>query len=345
MMNKYSSHTLMGDFKTIFVSILLIFAWSANVRSADGDSLQQAIQRGELFLKTEMLQNQFGILCQSNSLQRPCPVSGTGKIFASYFVLDALGDNIPENIKKNMVAIIKAEEKNHIWGYSLNSPPDADDTSFALQILTKLGEKQNIDGLLIFYKPYFRAYSTFLAIQEKNFGIHPDVNANIFHFYHLLNLDAVINYDLISASQNKQGDWQSYYYAGKYYSTYLNMKILCETKQRKVNVLQGLHFLKSTQNNDGSWSHDPYDTALALNALLVCERQPSVAVTSGVKALLKMQTKNGDWVRDKMIFSYVYQEKPRIVWSFYDNTHLVTTALATLALKRYADASLAPHTG
>ncbi|GEM_PF-5502979 len=322
--------------KCIFIFIFIIQLSSlARAETLKLSALKQAIDLGKNFLTTKLLEEKYSLSCKASIKKSVCPVSNSGKILLSHFIVNVLSPDISTITRDKIITMIHAEENNGLWGYSPSSPLDSDDSSFALQTLTLLNQPQESNKLAAFYKPKIHAYATFLTNQDT--PIAAEVNANIDNVFHILQQDSLINYELLNHLQTQQGYWRSHFYSGKYYSTYITMKLLCATQRKSSSVTRGLHFIIVSQNQNGSWGApgNAYETALALNTLLACEIKSSESVKKGIKYLMKQQQKAGDWSAGNIIWTYLYQEQPRISWSAYDNQHVLTTALSVKALIAY----------
>lgn len=235
-----------------------------------------------------------------------------------------------------------AEERQGVWGYMPYAPVDADDTAFVLRTYRMLGRSVASDSLLRFYDKKARAFTTFdgrgaaaLVYETSttgNFGIHPEVNANIFTLLADTGLSGLVNDELIVWAQTPQGWWRSYFYPGRYYATYMNLGLLCATGRSTDAREKGIAFLHASQNPDGSWG-GVYDTALALNALAACGVFDD-ARRRGIAWLSVRQKPDGSWRDvDTPLWEYTYSDDPKVVWRAYDTDGVVATALAVKALR------------
>lgn len=335
------------DYFYVLITLLLLM-FSLSVRSeVTFYQLKSAIKSGENYLTEKISSDEYYLNCKSTNLQVQCPVSSSGKIIPAFYMIYmfSIDHSVTKEIRDKTIKMLNQENKNPLWGYSFNSPADIDDTSLAMQTLLLLGVPQNIEIIAPFYNKAMNAYSTFAnqinskpvvdPSVENNFGIHPEINASVYNLFRMLNLSNKINYNLLYKFQTKQGYWPGYFYSGNYYSTYLNMKLLCAERSQSNQTMLGLQFIKSSQNTNGSWGNpgNAYDTALALNTLLDCGAL--AGVEKGATYLLSHQNDKGYWSTDTTIWSYKYKESPVIVWVAYDDQHVLTTALSVSALKKY----------
>jgi hypothetical protein len=336
-----------ADYIYVLIALLLLI-FSLPVRSeVSSYQLKDAIKLGQKYLTAKIASDEYYLNCKSNNLQVPCPVSSSGKIIPAYYMINmfSIDNSVTQEIRNQIIKMLNHESKDFLWGYSLNSPADLDDTSLAMQTLILLGIPQNIAILTPFHNRKMNAYSTFAnqinpkpitdPSVENNVGIHPEINASAYNLFHMLNLSTKINYNLLVKFQTKQGYWPGYFYSGHFYSTYLNMKLLCAARPQSKQTLLGLQFIKSSQHANGSWGNpaNAYDTALALNTLLDCGAV--AGVEKGTIYLLSQQNDKGYWTTETSIWSYKYKDFPAIVWFAYDDQHVLTTALSLSALKKY----------
>jgi len=277
----------------------------------------------------------------------PCPVHDMGHVFAGFFVTDALGSALSSADREVLLSRVRAEKRDGLWGYCPSAPLDADDTAFVLRTLLMLGQDVSVEPLAAFYRHDVLAFATFLSqakaqltIEPSVYGnsqIHPEVNANIFR----LLLDAergdLVNWDLVIKAQSTDGSWPAYFYPGKYYGTYMFMR-LCSTREECASPMdRATDFLVRTQNADGSWGSpgNAHETALALNAL-ACAGTIGAACEKGIAFLLNHQSEDGSWACDRVIWEFYRQQQPLIVWRALDTHRVVTTSLCLKALRAFA---------
>lgn len=270
-----------------------------------------------------------------------------------YEVAQAWPGPLPLTLRNTLLAVITQEQRHPhwLWGYNDHVMIDADDTSFALQLLVRLKRPIRIADLAQFYQPQLKAYTTFIlprsiamaaklsgfASAENNDSIHLEVNANLFHLFKLLQLENKINYQLLIDSQSPQGYWEGYFYPSKFYATYRSLKILCDNNHYKKTVDKALRFLYHSQHADGSWGTpgNPYDTAFAIQSLLFCMSGDKVAIAKGAVYLLSTQMHDGAWASNQPIWTYTENDSPLHLWVAYDHHRVLTTALALHALHAY----------
>lgn len=228
------------------------------------------------------------------------------------------------------------------------APEDSDDTAFVLQTYGLLGKKVPADGLLGFYQADKKAFTTFRESPptevactpsvKNNSGVHPEVDANIFGFLQETPFANLIDYGLIAGAQTADGWWRSFFYPGRYYGTYMSLRLLCKTGSLPESRRKGLSFLLGSRNPDGSWGSpgNVYETCLALNALAACGARGE-AFRSGIARLIAWQRPDGSWRDERaVIWEFTYRDKP-IIWRAHDARGVVTTALAVKALRSAQD--------
>lgn len=338
---------------SIIIALTGLFAVNVQAMAPPPKSIENAIHSGRNFLIARVLNGRYLLNCQSTLQSAPCKANAMGEIFSSFFILEALRVNgpIPENVSSKITARLEKEKQgsveNYFWGYSHSAPADVDDTCFGLRALLLLGKKIRINGLDQFYVPTEKAYATFTyqntpkvelkSASINNRAIHPEVNANIFQMFQEMHLESKVNYDFIKQFQSADGYWFTYFYPGKYYSTYMSMRVLCAEDSGSKEVSNGLQFISSSQHADGSWGTpgNAYDTALALNTLMTCRAKKNPATHKGITYLLRTQQSDGYWKSAQKIWVYTASDMPEVIWSAYDVNHVVTTALAVQALSIY----------
>jgi len=306
-------------------------------------SIKEAINKGSEFIKTQIDKDQYSLSCKSSG-KSSCPVHNTGYVFSSFFIVEAIGNELLLR-KDKLISKILSEERDGLWGYSNIAPVDSDDTAFVIQTLNNLDKSIPLENLLSFYDKESKWFTTFLTnnparlafdpSESNNDNIHPEVNANIYRVLLNSSFQDYIDYDLILQSQTEQGYWNSYFYPGKYYSTYINLDFLCRADKLDESKEKGINFIINSQNDDGSWGKpgNSYETALALNSLAVCE-VINEQFGKGILFLLKNQLKDGSWKNSEVIWEYYSQQDPLVIWRAYDDNKIVVSSLCIKALKK-----------
>jgi hypothetical protein len=324
----------------VVVAALCLLSGCAHVPAGDGH-MAVAAGQGASYLRKAVREDRYHLACRASD-GSACPVHGTGRVFAGFFIASAIGDLFSPGERQKITDRMDAEEQHGVWAYMPHAPVDADDTALVIRSYRMLGMNAAPDGLLRFHDKQARAFTTFdvqgpaALVWEPstmgNHGIHPEVNANIFTLLADTGLSGLINDELIVRAQTPQGWWRSYFYPGHYYATYMNLGLLCQTGRCRDAREKGIAFLHASQNRDGSWG-GVYDTSLALNALAVCGVFDD-AFRRGITWLSVQQKPDGSW-RDEHtpLWEYIYSDDPKVVWRAYDTDGVVTTALAVKALR------------
>lgn len=300
-----------------------------------------AADRGTAFLRRMVAADRYYLACRASD-GSACPVHGMGHVFAGFFIASAIGDLLSPGERQKITDRMDAEERNGVWGYMRYAPVDSDDTAFVLRTYRMLGRSVAADSLLRFYNKEAQAFTTFdgrgaaaLVFEPTtagNFGLHPEVNANIFTLLADTGLSGLINDELIAVTQDPQGWWRSYFYPGQQYATHMNLGLLCTTGRGREAREKGIGFLHASQKADGSWG-GAYNTSLALNTLAVCGVFDE-AFRRGINWLSGRQKPDGSWQdADIPVWEYTFRDDPPVVWRAYDTDGIVTTALAVKALR------------
>jgi len=179
--------------------------------------------------------------------------------------------------------------------------PDADDLAAIMQVFlrrgrrdivertcemalsTVLGELVNADGSIRTWIVPEHGRSACQQIQadyvELSLGTAgaPDVVANLVHALELYDharfaepLARARAY--LQRAQTELGSWESAWYVGPFYGTYVAMRALGAAPEPSESVARGAHFVIAAQRSDGGWGtdgrkSDALATALALLAL------------------------------------------------------------------------------
>lgn len=314
--------------------------------------LKKAAALAAVFLKKKVLDNDYYFSCTASD-SSTCPVHKVGHILNVFFISDAIGDDLSAEERYNFVSRIDAEDRGDVWGYSTKAPIDSDDTAFALRARRQLGMSSGIQGLLKFYIKDSNRFLTFNWLEESNrnaklvfmpnarnnLQVHPEVAANIYNLFVEMGKLEMINSNIIKKSQAPEGYWRSFFYPGKYYSSYMYMNLLEKLDGFQSMKDKTIAYIQSRQNGNGSWrefNDKIYPTTLALN-ILACRGCFDSRFKAGIEFLLERQLNDGSWETKHPIWKYHYMDSPKVVWTAYDINRVMATALALRALKRYFD--------
>ena len=310
-------------------------------RASVNEPVDAAIDRGASYIRQAVREDRYHLACRASD-GSGCPVHGTGHVFAGFFIAEAIGDLLLPVEKQKIINRMDAENRGGVWGYMIHAPVDSDDTAFVIRTNRLLGKNMAADSLLRFYDKDAGAFTTFdgrgtAALVDEpseagNYGLHPEVNANVFTLLADTPLAGLINDDLIIRAQTPQGWWHSYFYPGHYYATTMSLTLLCKIKKGEDARKKGIAFLQSSQKRDGSWG-GAYDTALAMRALAACGVFDET-FRRGISRLTLQQRPDGSWRDEEVpLWEYTYKDHPKVIWRAYDTDGVVTTALAVSALR------------
>lgn len=322
------------------ICLLTGFAYSLALASVN-ELVDAAIDRGASYLRQAVREDRHHLACRASDGSE-CPVHKTGHVFAGFFIAQAIGDLLSPAEKQKITDRMDAENRGGVWGYMIYAPVDSDDTAFVIRTNRLLGKNMAADSLLRFYDKDAGAFTTFdgrgpaVLVYEPseaaNYGLHPEVNANVFTLLADTPLAGLINDDLIIRAQTPQGWWHSYFYPGHYYATAMSLTLLCKIKKGEDARKKGIAFLQSSQKRDGSWG-GAYDTALALSALAACGVFDET-FRRGISWLTLQQRPDGSWRDEEVpLWEYTYKDQPKVIWRAYDTDGVLTTALSVSALR------------
>ena len=106
----------------------------------------------------------------------------------------------------------------------------------------------------------------------------------------------------ILKQQNNNGYWESRWYYGKYYGTYICLKLLKEFEEDySTETQKALDYLINSQNNDGGFSieengtSDPLSTSFSILGLKLFLDKDSEIIDKAVEYLGGIQNVNGFW--------------------------------------------------
>lgn len=340
----------MKKVKNIFLILFLLFfilliAYNLNLtqRKTSLENIDDSLDLGLIFLKNKIVKENIFLACKSTDGSF-CPVDGQGFPFAVFFIGEAITSELTQIETELILSRLATEERNGLWGYSAEAPVDSDDTAFVLQTFKKLGTPKSIEKIVDFYDEKEKGFTTFKSnvsvelvfqsSEKNNLHIHPEVNANIYNLLYDSPYVNYINYDLVINSQVPEGYWHSYFYPSNYYSTYQNLKLLSSSKEYGDIKEKAINFLLNSQNSDGSWGNpgNAYETSLALKSLAVLNIS-NEQFWRGIEFLLNSQNKDGSWENSIVIWSYVFQQNPLVVWQAFDSNMIISTALSISVLK------------
>lgn len=320
---------------------------------------QRAISKGSKFLADQILSGNYGLACHGQFGNTKFS-DQKGHLFSIFFILEAMKQELPEIIRTIFLTRILSEETNGNWGYSprayyveTKANPyfvDADDTAFALRSLREMGlyrtpdpfDSYRVETSVSGETAYL--YRTFLSDEKpsitsspsalNNLMVHPEVNANVFQFLRGTEQEHPSAEQFASDVQQGDGLWSSYFYPLQFYGTWMFLSML--------NTYEvGQHLMQSTvrgvlnyQNSSGSFGkgQDPLSTALALRCLQLAGYSGH-AVDTGVKYLIKTQSRSGSWISREEIWKFHHEDGD--VWTATDSNNVICTSMCVSVLKNY----------
>lgn len=172
---------------------------------------------------------------------------------------------------------------------------------------------------------------------STKWGKGPDVEVVANFVYSLAILDKEKYADLIKKAisyvigqQDDKGYWESRWYYGNYYGTYVCLRLLKQFEELNPKEIQkALTFLTNSQNNDGGFSieqnkvSDPLSTSLAILGLKVFFDKDCEVIQKAVTYLTSLQNGDGSWKAVDFI-------KPKVHEPYKSKT--LTTAYVLKAL-------------
>lgn len=254
----------------------------------------------------------------------------------------ANGFNVSNNIINQEVSkliVSKLEVVRGGWSYFPDLPelpPDADDLGQVLQVLIKANyDKSKISDLcddslkLLFDENSHNngSFETWIADPGDNsdrqktmqsaihskWGTGPDneVMANLLYGLYLYDSVYFNNHipkgiRYLETQQNKDGSWDSTWYWGKYYGTYVCSRLISCVFAESASIKKVVNFIISSQHQDGGWGEgqsDPLNTAFALMTMhyLGLKSIHRKVLNKGISYLLENQKNNGCWQDVKFI--------------------------------------------
>ena len=320
-------------------------------------AIQSAIEKAASFLRKSLHSGAYGLACVGSD-DAPRFAHNHGHVFVASFMAEAM-DGLLDEIDRTIVLVrILSEEFEGAWGYQPPGPRftdefralhvDADDTAYVIRTLRRLDVNRAPDCLMRFYREPERLFVTWdtpgpvsLATEaslHNNLLAHPEVNANVFLALRGTHLDEFINYELLQRSQDERGFWRSYFYPSPLFATQLVLDLLRDDPTVDAEAERGFSFITGSQNADGSWDRDPYETALGVLALAGHEKY-ATSTRKGVDYLLGTIGEDGSWTSAACV--WLCHRAGSDVWRAYD-THRAYVSARCLAALRQAVGELAP---
>ena len=246
-------------------------------------------------------------------------------------------------IREDILRILDSKMKNVGGGWNYFPgypflPPDSDDLAQVIRILVSA----NFDNLNVILDEHINLtvkynrnpdgslktwildpedngrYQKVLTAAVENYwgdyrGRDIEVTSNLLLsllFYDRLKYSDVINkgVETVISAQNENGCWDSIWYWGPFYGTYISVRLLTEMKSGDVILKKTRDFLQSAQGPDGGWGinkSDPLNTSLSVLILKDIESMnmyvPNEVFNRALSYLTNEQESMGSWKKVNFI--------------------------------------------
>jgi hypothetical protein len=319
--------------------------------------IKNTIYNAESYLRKKILSGDYSLSCVNQS-NIPMFSHNKGHLFSIFFMTQALKNKLPEDIRSIFISRILSEEYKGLWGYSprgyyveKEANPyfvDADDSAFTLRTLRYLDIYRDNGILDVFLKPCkelngVNLYTTFKSphnsfienkqVDSNHFGFHPEVIANIYHLLLNTENEKNISTNYIRHTQQKNGQWPSFFYKNEYYSTCLFIDLLNHMNTEIESLNNGILFLKKSLDKlleDNLSNASPYSISQILSTLSKFDNNDKL-IKKGLKCLLAIQNKDGSWGNSDVFWSF--NDKFGNTWMSYDVNKVIATSSCLNALK------------
>ncbi|MBB4806050.1 geranylgeranyl pyrophosphate synthase [Chryseobacterium defluvii] len=219
--------------------------------------------------------------------------------------------------------------------------PDLIENLCTKPILTALENRTDADGGIETWIIPRYSQTDIQKLQEyfnvTKWGKGPDVEvvANFVYALQKLQDDKYRDYiensiKYILSHQHEKGYWESRWYYGNYYGTYVCLRLLKEFGDvYKEDINEAIDYIINSQHDDGGFSvspeasTDPLNTAFALLSLKLCFPKDHLPVKKAENYLINSQAESGFWKEVDFI-------KPKAQEPYKSKT--ITTAFALKAL-------------
>ena len=226
---------------------------------------------------------------------------------------ELLGEQLQPVIEREVNYLLSCQRNSGVGGWSYfpnlpELPPDADDLAQIMQILLRCGRRAEVEKycevplsvLLQDNTHHDGSFETWIVptidrTPEQNLqfwwvqqawgtGPDPDVMANLLYALALYDpgrfereIQDGVAY--LESQQREDGSWQSSWYYGPYYGTYVCLRLLALVRPSSHGIARAVKFLYECQQADGGWgiecASDPLSTALALLSLGIVRQDVS----------------------------------------------------------------------
>ncbi|TBR58017.1 hypothetical protein BLD44_017630 [Mastigocladus laminosus UU774] len=299
-----------------------------------------------------------------------------------------LGEQLQPVIDHEVNYLLNCRRNSGVGGWSYfpnlpELPPDADDLAQIMQVLLRSGRRSEVEKyckvpLSVLLQNNTHADGSFETwivpatdrTPEQNLqfwwvqqawgtGRDPDVMANL--LYTLVLYDPELFEQVIQdgvayleSQQREDGSWQSSWYHGSYYGTYVCLRLLTLVRPGSPGIARAINFLYECQQVDGGWgiedNSDPLSTALALLSLELAQQDASTEgvskaiATADIERVLKgcsylkhCQQEDKSWASCKFIRMELGRAAGRVRAILFYGSQTITTAFilkAALAWSR-----------
>jgi squalene-hopene/tetraprenyl-beta-curcumene cyclase len=224
-------------------------------------------------------------------------------------VRDHFGEVWQPLIEREVNYLLSCQRQTGIggWGYFPNLPelpPDVDDLAQIMQVLLRSRRRAEVEKTcelplaVLLEDNYYPdgSFETWIIPTDNRTpeqqlqgqwaqlawgtGPDPDVMANLLYALALYDgerfsqvIEKGVTY--LENQQKTDGSWQSSWYHGPFYGTYVCLRLLALVRPLSPSMARGVNFLEASQRGDGGWGveamSEPLSTALALLGLAVSQ--------------------------------------------------------------------------
>jgi squalene-hopene/tetraprenyl-beta-curcumene cyclase len=147
-------------------------------------------------------------------------------------------------------------------------------------------------------------------------GADPEVMANLLYALAMVDRDRYAGQiergaEYLKGRQGLDGCWNSTWYHGPYYGTYVCLRLFCQVSTTAEAIRLAADFLQDQQNDDGGWGtggcSNALDTSLALLGLANVERsvfanrESSISASRSFNYLQGLAGDDGSWPKCEFI--------------------------------------------
>ncbi len=295
-------------------------------------------------------------------------------------VNEVLNDNnLNQVLKYEAQYLLARRDKTKLGGWRYfpdlpELPPDADDLAQVMQLFLRLGKEEWVQNfceyplsiLLTDNSHPDGSFETWIipkggrseeqerqALYAKiawGIGADNDVVANLLYalqIYDAHRFASVIDKgaQYLLGQQTPEGFWQSSWYHGPYYGTYVCLRFLENTPYAQTAATKAKQFLCASQLPDGGWglqqNSDCLNTALALLALnySLLGASPSAtvkgSVEQGIEYLAQQQKPDGSWPTASLIRMELGRASGHVQQVLSYGSRTITTGFVIKSLLRW----------